>query len=52
MAARLARPGRFERITAVLVNADTREDGFSARRLDWNYLTDSAPFAARARVVP
>jgi hypothetical protein len=52
MTARLARPGRFERITAVLVNADTREDGFSARRLDWNYLTESAPFSVRARVVP
>jgi hypothetical protein len=51
MTARLARPGRFARITAVLVNADTREDGFSARRLDWNYLTESAPFTARARVV-
>lgn len=51
MAVRLARPGRFERITAVLVNADTRKDGFSPRRLDWNYLTESAPFTARARVV-
>lgn len=51
MVVRLARPGRFERITAVLVNADAREEGFSAPRLDWNYLTDSAPFAAWARVV-
>jgi hypothetical protein len=51
MAVRLARPRRFERITAVLVNADTRVSGFNARRLDWNYLTESAPFWARARVV-
>jgi hypothetical protein len=48
---RLPRPGRFQRITAVLVNADTSARGFDARRLDWNYLTDSVPFRARARVV-
>jgi hypothetical protein len=47
----LARPGRFERITAVLINADTTAFGFSARRFDWNYLTDTAPFRARARLV-
>ncbi len=49
---RLDRPDRFERITAVLVNADTRAEGFSARRLDWNYLTDTAPFRVGARAVP
>lgn len=47
MTVRLARPWRFERITAVLINADTRAEGFSARRLDWNYLTDTAPFRIR-----
>jgi hypothetical protein len=47
----LARPGRFDRITAVLINADTTAFGFSARRFDWNYLTDTAPFRARARLV-
>lgn len=47
----LSRPGRFDRITAVLINADTRAFGFSARRFDWNYLTDTAPFRARARLV-
>lgn len=46
---RLGHPGRFERITAVVVNADTRAEGFNARRLDWNYLTDTAPFRVRAR---
>ncbi len=51
MTVRLGRPGRFRRITAVVVNADTRADGFSARRLDWNYLTDTAPFRVRARSV-
>ena len=51
MAVRLPQPGRFDRITAVLINADTRAFGFSARSFDWNYLTDTAPFRARARVV-
>jgi hypothetical protein len=47
----LPRPGRFRRVTAVVVNADTSARGFDARRLDWNYLTDTAPFRVRARVV-
>jgi Family of unknown function (DUF6055) len=50
MTVRLARPGRFRRLTAVLVNADTNASGFSARRLDWAYLTDSAPFRVWARL--
>lgn len=50
MAVRLARPSRFSRITAVLVNADAQASGFSARLLDWNYLTDTAPFLVRAEV--
>jgi Family of unknown function (DUF6055) len=49
MTVRLGRSGRFKRLTAVLINADTRAEGFSARRLDWNYLTDTAPFLVRAR---
>jgi len=48
----LANPGRFERLTAVVVNADTSASGFSARRLDWAYLTDSAPFRVSARLLP
>jgi hypothetical protein len=51
MTVRLPRPGRFDRLTAVLVNADTSAFGFSARRFDWNYLRDTAPFRARLRVV-
>lgn len=51
MTVRLADPRRFERITAVVINADTQAEGFSARRLDWNYLTDTAPFRVRARSV-
>ncbi|HSS33715.1 MAG TPA: MXAN_6640 family putative metalloprotease [Solirubrobacterales bacterium] len=48
---RLPNPGRFSRITAVLVNADARADGFSARRLDWSYLTDRLPFEISGRIV-
>lgn len=47
---RLRRPGRFQRITAVIVNADAQARGFSARRLDWNYLTDGLPFEVSARL--
>jgi hypothetical protein len=41
---RLPRPGRFNRITAVVVNADARASGFDVGLLDWNYLTDGLPF--------
>jgi hypothetical protein len=48
---RLADPGRFSRITAVVINADTKASGFSARRLDWRYLTDRVPFTLSGRLV-
>ena len=48
---RLADPGRFARITAVVVNADARAHGYSARRLDWRYLTDGKPFVLSGRLV-
>lgn len=48
---RLPDPRRFSRITAVLTNADASADGFSARRLDWRYLTDRVPFQLRGRIV-
>jgi hypothetical protein len=48
---RLRDPGRFKRITAVVVNADARANGFSARRLDWLYLTDQLPFEVSGRLV-
>ena len=48
---RLHDPGRFSRITAVVVNADASADGFSARRLDWRYLTDQVPFEVSGRLV-
>ncbi len=48
---RLRDPGRFQRITAVVVNADGRAHGFSARRLDWRYLTDRFPFEISGRLI-
>jgi len=51
LAIRLRDPGRYSRITAVLVNADAATAGFSARRLDWTYLTDQFPFEIRGRLV-
>lgn len=44
LAVRLPDPGRFSRITAVVVNADAHANGFSARRLDWQYLSDGMRF--------
>jgi hypothetical protein len=48
---RLGDPGRFRRITAVVVNADADASGFSARRLDWRYLTDRTPFTVRGKLI-
>jgi hypothetical protein len=51
MTVRLARPGRFDRITAVVVNADASARGFDTRRLDWRYQRDEVPFTLRGRAV-
>lgn len=51
LTARLADPGRFSRITAVVVNADAEVHGYSARRLDWRYLTDGKPFVLSGRLI-
>jgi hypothetical protein len=40
----LKNPGQFTRISAVLVNAETRQRGFGAR--DWIYRHSNIPFAA------
>jgi hypothetical protein len=48
---RLPHPGRFRRITAVLVNADARAKGFDVGLLDWNYLTDGLPFKVSGDLV-
>jgi len=49
--ARISDPDRYQRITAVVVNADTSADGYSARRVDWNYLKEGTPFEVSGRVV-
>jgi hypothetical protein len=51
LTARLGRPGRFERITAVIVNADARAGGFDVGNLDWSYLTDGLPFEVSGQLV-
>jgi len=51
LSVRLSRPGRFERITAVVVNADAQASGFNVGSLDWNYLTDGLPFVVSGRLV-
>lgn len=51
LAVRLPEPGRFQRITAVVVNADARARGFSIGSLDWNYLTDGLPFEISGELI-
>jgi Family of unknown function (DUF6055) len=51
LSVRLPRPGRFKRITAVVVNADASASGFNVGSLDWNYLTDGLPFVLSGRLV-
>jgi hypothetical protein len=51
LTAKLPRPGRFTRITAVIVNADARASGFDVGNLDWNYLTDGLPFEVSGRLI-
>jgi hypothetical protein len=50
LAVRLPEPGRFSRVTAVVVNADAEASGFSPRRLDWSYLTEQVPFEIRGKL--
>jgi hypothetical protein len=51
MRVRLPDPRRFSRITAVVINADTRATGFAARSIDWNYRGERAPYEIRGRLV-
>ena len=44
---RLSRPGRFSRITAVVVNADFDQRGYSGRIGDWIYTGNDKPFSLR-----
>ena len=40
-------PGDFERVTAVVVNADARARGFDRVHRDWNYTEDNARLTVR-----
>ena len=51
MTVRLPDPGRFSRITAVVVNADTGIRGFDSHMQDWRYLREAVPFAIDGRIV-
>jgi hypothetical protein len=51
LTARLADPGRYQRITAVVVNADASAAGFSGGHLDWHYLAEDTPFGISGRIV-
>jgi hypothetical protein len=51
LTARLPDPARFQRITAVVVNADATAAGYSAHHRDWRYLTDDTPFRVSGRIV-
>jgi hypothetical protein len=51
LTATLADPARFQRITAVVVNADASASGYNARHLDWRYLTDQIPFEIGGRII-
>jgi hypothetical protein len=51
LTATLPDPGRFQRITAVVVNADASAAGYSARHLDWRYLTEDTRFRVSGRII-
>jgi hypothetical protein len=51
LTATLPDPGRFQRITAVVVNADATAAGYDARHLDWRYPTEEVPFRISGRIV-
>lgn len=47
----LRRPRSYQRITAIVVNADPRAGGFSPRRGEWRYRKDGQRFRARLRLI-
>ena len=48
-AVQIARPGRFDRITVVLVNADAKVNGFGST--DWRYTGNDDRVAVRAKLI-
>jgi len=51
LVARLPDPGRFQRITAVLVNADTQISGWDPSEEVWSYTGNDEPFEVTAETV-
>ncbi len=51
LVARLPDPGRFQRITAVVVNADTQTTGYDSGEEAWRYSGNDEPFAISGEVV-
>jgi hypothetical protein len=49
--ARLPDPGRFKRITAVVVNADTQIKGFDLTEEAWDYTGNEEPFEVSGEIV-
>lgn len=48
----LERPGDYQRITAVLVNADISQSGFDSRTEDWLFTKERQPYIARLTTGP
>jgi hypothetical protein len=51
LTARISDPARYQRITAVVVNADASADGYAAGHVDWHYLAEEEPFEVSERIV-
>jgi hypothetical protein len=51
LVARLPDPGRFRRITAVVVNADTQIEGFDPVEEAWHYTGNDEPFEVSGTLV-
>jgi hypothetical protein len=52
LVARLPDPGRFKRITAVVVNADTKTDGYDPGEEAWHYTGNDEPFEISGELAP
>jgi hypothetical protein len=51
LVARLPDPGRFRRITAAVVNADTQIEGFDSVEDAWHYIGNDEPFRVSGTLV-
>ena len=51
LAVTLPDPGRFQRITAVVIDADTRIRGYDREDGNWDYRGGAQPFRLRGQIV-